>query len=46
MLLCISKTTYTFFKAIGHATETEDKSDKLLSMEEQLKWLKEIGFEI
>ena len=33
-----------FFKAIGHAIETEDKSDKLLSTEEQLKWLKEIGF--
>jgi SAM-dependent methyltransferase len=33
-----------FFNAIGHSIETEDKSDKLLSMEEQLKWLKEIGF--
>ena len=33
-----------FFKAIGHAIETDDKSDKLLSVEEQLKWLKEIGF--
>jgi len=40
----LKKTTYTFFKAIGHAIETEDKSDKLLSTEEQLKWLKEIGF--
>ncbi len=29
-----------FFKAIGHAIETEDKSDKLLSAEEQLKWLR------
>jgi tRNA (cmo5U34)-methyltransferase len=33
-----------FFNAIGHSIESEDKSDKLLSMEEQLKWLKEIGF--
>jgi trans-aconitate methyltransferase len=33
-----------FFNAIGHTIETEDKSDKLLSTEEQLKWLKEIGF--
>jgi hypothetical protein len=29
-----------FFKAIGHAIETEDKSNKLLSAEEQLKWLR------
>jgi SAM-dependent methyltransferase len=33
-----------FFNAIGHSIETEDKSDKLLSMEGQLSWLKEIGF--
>ena len=33
-----------FFNAIGHSIETEDKSDKLLSVEEQLNWLKEIGF--
>jgi tRNA (cmo5U34)-methyltransferase len=33
-----------FFNAIGHAIETEDKSDRLLPMEEQLKWLREIGF--
>ncbi len=33
-----------FFKAIDHDIETEDKSDKLLSAEDQLKLLKEIGF--
>jgi len=33
-----------FFNAIGHDIETEDKSDKLLSVEKQLKWLREIGF--
>ncbi len=33
-----------FFNAIGHDIETEDKSDKLLSVEEQLKWFREIGF--
>jgi tRNA (cmo5U34)-methyltransferase len=30
-----------FFNAIGHTVQTEDKSDKLLSMEVQLKWLRE-----
>lgn len=33
-----------FFNAIGHSIETEDKSDKLLPVEEQLNWLREIGF--
>jgi tRNA (cmo5U34)-methyltransferase len=33
-----------FFNAMGHSIETEDKSDKLLSVEGQLKWLREIGF--
>ena len=33
-----------FFEAIDYSIETEDKSDKLLSVEEQLKWLREIGF--
>jgi len=33
-----------FFEAIGHSIETEDESDKLLSVEAQLKWLREIGF--
>ena len=33
-----------FFKAIGTTVETEDKSDKLLDVNAQLEWLKEIGF--
>ena len=34
-----------FLYAIGFTPETESKSDNLLSMETQLTWLKEIGFE-
>ncbi len=33
-----------FLNAIGYSPKTESKSDKLLSMETQLGWLKEIGF--
>lgn len=33
-----------FFNAIGHSIETEDKSDKILPVEKQLNWLREIGF--
>jgi hypothetical protein len=33
-----------FLHAIGFTPETESKSDKLLSMETQLGWLREIGF--
>lgn len=33
-----------FLHAIGFTPETESKSDKLLSMETQLSWLREIGF--
>jgi SAM-dependent methyltransferase len=33
-----------FFHAIGFTTETEDKSNKLLDVETQLRWLREIGF--
>jgi tRNA (cmo5U34)-methyltransferase len=34
-----------FLYEIGFTPETESKSDNLLSMETQLTWLKEIGFE-
>ncbi|MDQ6724010.1 MAG: class I SAM-dependent methyltransferase [Thermoproteota archaeon] len=33
-----------FLNAIGFTPETESKSDNLLSMEKQLRWLKDIGF--
>ena len=33
-----------FLKVIGYTSQTEGKSDKLLPMETQLNWLKEIGF--
>lgn len=33
-----------FLKAIGYTPQIEGKSDKLLPMETQLNWLKEIGF--
>ncbi|MDQ6863865.1 MAG: class I SAM-dependent methyltransferase [Thermoproteota archaeon] len=33
-----------FLHAIGYTPQMEDKSNKLLSMETQLKWLREIGF--
>lgn len=33
-----------FLKAIGFTKETEDPSNKLLDMETQLVWLREIGF--
>ena len=33
-----------FLHAIGFTPETESKSDKLLSMETQLHWLRDIGF--
>ncbi len=33
-----------FLKAIGHTKETEDPSNKLLDVETQLIWLREIGF--
>ncbi|MER5174654.1 MAG: class I SAM-dependent methyltransferase [Candidatus Nitrosocosmicus sp.] len=33
-----------FLYAIGFTPETESKSDNLLSMEKQLRWLKDIGF--
>jgi len=33
-----------FLNAIGFTPETEDKSNKLLDVETQLRWLREIGF--
>lgn len=33
-----------FLEAIGYSVETEDPSNKLLDVETQLKWLREIGF--
>jgi ubiquinone/menaquinone biosynthesis C-methylase UbiE len=33
-----------FLDAIGYSPKTEDKSNKLLPMETQLGWLREIGF--
>ncbi len=33
-----------FLKAIGYTPEKEDKANRLLSMEVQLGWLREIGF--
>ena len=33
-----------FLHAIGYTTETEDPSNKLLEVETQLRWLREIGF--
>src|SRR5919198_1087095 len=33
-----------FLHAIGYTPQMEDKSNKLLSMETQLKWLRDIGF--
>lgn len=34
-----------FFEAIGEPIENEDPSDRLLDVETQLRWLREIGFE-
>jgi tRNA (cmo5U34)-methyltransferase len=34
-----------FFAAIGEPIESEDPSDRLLDVETQLRWLREIGFE-
>jgi len=34
-----------FLERIGFTVETEDPSNKLLDVETQLKWLREIGFE-
>ena len=33
-----------FLEAIGYTSETEDPSNKLLDVETQLRWLREIGF--
>jgi tRNA (cmo5U34)-methyltransferase len=33
-----------FLHAIGYTAETEDPSNKLLDLEMQLRWLREIGF--
>jgi tRNA (cmo5U34)-methyltransferase len=33
-----------FLQGIGYTPETEDPSNKLLDMETQLQWLREIGF--
>ena len=33
-----------FFEALGTTVQSEDKSDKLLDVNTQLEWLKEIGF--
>lgn len=34
-----------FFEAIGESVEDEDPSDRLLDVETQLRWLREIGFD-
>jgi tRNA (cmo5U34)-methyltransferase len=34
-----------FFEAIGEPLECEDPSDRLLDVETQLRWLREVGFE-
>jgi SAM-dependent methyltransferase len=34
-----------FFEAIGEPIENEDPSDRLLDVETQLEWLRELGFE-
>jgi SAM-dependent methyltransferase len=34
-----------FFEAIGEPIENEDPSDRLLDVETQLRWLREIGFD-
>ncbi|HEU5142388.1 MAG TPA: class I SAM-dependent methyltransferase [Solirubrobacterales bacterium] len=34
-----------FFEAIGEPIENEDPSDRLLDVETQLRWLREVGFE-
>ncbi|HVO43744.1 MAG TPA: class I SAM-dependent methyltransferase [Aggregatilineales bacterium] len=34
-----------FLQRIGRTRETEDRSNKLLDMETQLRWLREIGFQ-
>jgi tRNA (cmo5U34)-methyltransferase len=34
----------TAFKAIGYTPEKEDRANRLLLMEIQLGWLKDIGF--
>ncbi len=33
-----------FLNAIGYTRQTEDKSNKLLPMETQLDWLRELGY--
>jgi hypothetical protein len=33
-----------FLKQVGQTPETEDPSNKLLDVETQLRWLREIGF--
>jgi hypothetical protein len=33
-----------FLQALGLTPETEDRSNKLLDLEIQLRWLREIGF--
>jgi hypothetical protein len=33
-----------FLHRIGYTSETEDPSNKLLDLETQLRWLREIGF--
>jgi tRNA (cmo5U34)-methyltransferase len=39
-----SKLHEEFLHAIGNTVETEDPSNKLLALETQLQWLREIGF--
>ena len=34
-----------FFAAIGEPIENEDPSDRLLDVQTQVEWLREIGFE-
>jgi hypothetical protein len=34
-----------FFEAIGERIEDEDPSDRLLDVETQVRWLRELGFE-